>query len=106
MRTLCDNNSLLRATLLPRSSRPRTPGTQTITKKPLESSPVVIIDEASRHIALHAGYVSSDLLYRGSQFRFPAPGYEDIRAFVHKLLGRRQADAVLVQTVERLGIVR
>jgi NAD(P)-dependent dehydrogenase (short-subunit alcohol dehydrogenase family) len=42
---------------------------------------------------LHAGYVSSDLLYRGSQFRFPAPGYEDIRAFVHKLLGRRQADA-------------
>jgi hypothetical protein len=29
---------------------------------------------------LHAGYVSSDLLYRGSQFRFPASQHLNLSA--------------------------
>src|SRR5713226_7940351 len=39
-----------------------------------------------RKVSLYAGYISSDLLYRRSQLRITAPRYEDVRAFVHKLL--------------------
>ena len=49
----------------------------------------------NRHVALYAGYISSDLLYRRSQLRITAPRYEDVRAFVHKLLRRRKADAAI-----------
>ena len=31
-----------------------------------------------RHVSLYAGYISSDLLYRRSQLRIPAPRYEDV----------------------------
>jgi hypothetical protein len=44
---------------------------------------------------LYAGYISFDLLYRRSQLRITAPRYEDVRAFVHKLLRRRKADAAI-----------
>src|SRR5882724_8475570 len=37
----------------------------------------------------------SELLYRRSQFRFTATADEDVRAFVHKLLRRRQTDAAV-----------
>jgi hypothetical protein len=46
-----------------------------------------------RHVALYAGYISSDLLYRRSQLRISASRYEDVRAFVHKLLRCRKANA-------------
>src|SRR5438093_522748 len=43
-----------------------------------------------RHVSWYAGYVSSDVLYRRSQLRTTAPRYEDVCAFVHKLLRRRK----------------
>src|SRR6516165_9737991 len=36
---------------------------------------------------------SPDLLHRRRQLRITAPRYEDVRAFVHKPLRRREADA-------------
>jgi molybdate transport system ATP-binding protein len=48
-----------------------------------------------RHVSLYASYISSDLLYRRSQLRFTAPHYEDVRAFVHKLLCGRKANAAI-----------
>jgi hypothetical protein len=50
---------------------------------------------------LHAGYVSSDLLYRRSQLRLTAARHEDVRALVHKLLRRRRANAAIAARNER-----
>src|SRR5262249_41707906 len=46
-----------------------------------------------RHVSLDAGDIFSELPYRRSQLRFTPAGDEPIRAFVHKLLRRCQADA-------------
>src|SRR5205823_2900418 len=48
-----------------------------------------------RHVSLHAGDIAPDLLDRCSQLWTTAPRDEDIRAFVHKLLRRRQANAAI-----------
>src|SRR5437899_3338752 len=48
-----------------------------------------------RHVSLYAGDISSDLLYRRRQLRITAPRYEDVGAFVHKQLGRREANAAI-----------
>jgi hypothetical protein len=48
-----------------------------------------------RHVSLHAGYVSSDLLDRRGQLSIAASRDEDVRAFLHKLLRRRKADAAI-----------
>ena len=48
-----------------------------------------------RHVALDAGDMAADCLDRRRQLRLPAPRDEDVRAFVHKLLRRRQADAAI-----------
>jgi hypothetical protein len=53
-----------------------------------------------RHVSLYAGYISADLLYRRSQLRLTAPRDEDVRAFVGKLLGRRQAKAAVATSDE------
>src|SRR5712675_2716705 len=53
-----------------------------------------------RHVSLYAGYVSSDFLNRCSQFRLTAPSYEDVRAFFHKLLCRRKANAAIATSNE------
>jgi len=44
---------------------------------------------------LHTGHISSDFLYRRSQLSITAARYEDVRAFVHKLLCRRKANAAI-----------
>jgi hypothetical protein len=54
-----------------------------------------------RHVALDAGDIASDLLYRRRQLRIAAPRDEDVRAFVHELLRRRQADAAIAASDER-----
>src|SRR5262249_33374611 len=46
-----------------------------------------------RHVSWDVGHISSDLLGRRSQLRMTAPRDEDVRAFVHKLLRSRQANA-------------
>src|SRR5712671_419022 len=48
-----------------------------------------------RYVSLYAGDVLPDLLHRRSQFFLTAPRDENVRAFVHKLLRRRQADAAV-----------
>src|SRR5437016_4857294 len=48
-----------------------------------------------RDVSLYAGHTSSDLFYSRSQLRIAAPRYEDVRAFVHKLLRRRKTDAAI-----------
>src|ERR1700687_5608403 len=48
-----------------------------------------------RHVSLDACPISSDFRYRRRQLRVTAPRDEDVRAFVHKLLRRRQADAAI-----------
>src|SRR5260370_41613798 len=48
-----------------------------------------------RHVSLYTGHISSDLLDCRSQLRIAAPRYEDVRAFVHKPLGRRKANAAI-----------
>src|SRR6266849_8722605 len=54
-----------------------------------------------RHVSLYAGYISSDFLYRRGQLRITACRYEDVRAFVHKPLRRRQANAAIAAGNER-----
>jgi hypothetical protein len=44
---------------------------------------------------LYAGYIPSDLLYGRSQLLLTAPRDENIRAFVHKLFGRRKANTAI-----------
>src|SRR6266478_127503 len=53
-----------------------------------------------RHVSLYAGYISSDLLNRRSQLRISTPRDEDVRAFVHKLLCRRKANAAITTSNE------
>src|ERR1700730_8369612 len=53
-----------------------------------------------RHVSLYAGYISSDLFYRRSQFRISASRDEDVRAFVHKLLRRGEANAAIATSNE------
>src|SRR5882757_47181 len=48
-----------------------------------------------RHVSLYAGYISSDLLYRRGQFGITTPRDEDMRAFAHKPLRRRKANAAI-----------
>ena len=47
-----------------------------------------------RHVAVDAGDMAADCLDR-RQLRLPAPRDEDVRASVHNLLRRRQANAAL-----------
>src|SRR5256885_8328555 len=53
-----------------------------------------------RHVSLDAGDISSDLLYRRRQLRITAPCDEDVRAFIHKQLGRREANAAIAASDE------
>src|SRR5262245_23567466 len=46
------------------------------------------------YVSLGTGYIFSNLLYLRSQLRI-TPGYEDIRAFVHKLLRGGKANAAI-----------
>jgi hypothetical protein len=50
---------------------------------------------------LYAGYIPSDLLHRPIQLRLTAPGYKDVRAFVHKLLRGRKANTAIAASNER-----
>src|SRR5207245_10902121 len=54
-----------------------------------------------RRVSLYAGHIYSDLLDRRSQLRITAPRDEDVRAFVHELLRRRQANAAVASSDER-----
>jgi hypothetical protein len=54
-----------------------------------------------RYISLHARDISSDFFYRPSQLRLTAARYEDVRAFVHKLLRRGKANAAIATGNER-----
>src|SRR5258706_6185204 len=48
-----------------------------------------------RYVSRYARDISSDLLHRRGQLRFTPPRDENVHAFVHKLLRRRQADAAV-----------
>src|SRR5439155_13403204 len=54
-----------------------------------------------RHVASYAGHISSDVLDRCRQLRITAPRDEDVGAFVHELLRRRQANAAVATSDER-----
>jgi hypothetical protein len=54
-----------------------------------------------RHVSSDAGYISADLLYRCSQLRLTPSGYEDVCAFVYKLLRRGQTNAAIAASGER-----
>src|SRR5437870_12662227 len=53
-----------------------------------------------RNVSLYAGDISPDLLDRRRQLRIAAPRNEDVRAFVDKLLRRRQANAAIAASNE------
>src|SRR5205823_14163451 len=53
-----------------------------------------------RHISLYAGYISPNLLYCRSQLLLTASRDEHVRAFVHELLRRRQANAAIATSNE------
>src|SRR5258705_4501967 len=53
-----------------------------------------------RHVSFYAGHIPSNLLYRRSQLRFPASCDQHVRAFVDKLLRRREADAAVAASNE------
>ena len=46
-----------------------------------------------RYVSLNTGHISSDFLYRRCQLRITTTGYEDVRAFVHKLASRSQGQS-------------
>jgi hypothetical protein len=48
-----------------------------------------------RHVCLYSGDIFPDFLYRRRQLCIAAPAYVDVRAFVHKLLRRRETDAAI-----------
>src|ERR1700720_4591450 len=48
-----------------------------------------------RHVSLYSGDIFRDFLYRRRQLCIAAPAYVDVRAFVHKLLSRRETDAAI-----------
>jgi hypothetical protein len=54
-----------------------------------------------RHVSLYSGDIFPDFLYRRRQLCIAAPAYVDVRAFVHKLLRRRKADAAIAARNER-----
>src|SRR5258708_38355937 len=54
-----------------------------------------------REFSVYVDSISPDLLDRRSKFRLTTPGYEDIRAFVHKLFGRCKANAGAAASDER-----
>src|SRR5262245_10451688 len=60
---------------------------------PLDLSEETIKIAEVRHVSLYAGHISADLLDRRRQLRMTAPRDEDVRAFVHKLLRSRKANA-------------
>jgi hypothetical protein len=51
---------------------------------------------------LYTGYVSTYVLYRRSQFRFTAPRYENVFAFVYKPLRRCQPDAAIAAVMRAI----
>ena len=53
-----------------------------------------------RHVAPYACHISSDVLDRCRQLRITAPRDEDVGAFVHELLRRRQANAAIATSNE------
>src|SRR5262249_37391982 len=48
-----------------------------------------------RHVSLDAGHIASDLLDRGRRLGLTAPGDEDVGAFLHEPLRRRETDAAV-----------
>src|SRR6266403_2520541 len=48
-----------------------------------------------RHVSLDAGHIASDLLDRRRRLRLAAPGDEDVGAFLHEPLRRRETDAAV-----------
>ena len=48
-----------------------------------------------RHVSLYSGDIFPDFLYRRRQLCIATPAYVDVRAFVHKLLRRRETDAAI-----------
>src|SRR5712691_5975856 len=67
---------------------------------PLDLCEEAIEIAKARDVALYAGDIPSDPLYRRRQLRITAPRYEDVRAFVHKLLRRRKANAAIATSNE------
>src|SRR5438093_4651080 len=53
-----------------------------------------------RYVSLYAGYISPNLLYCRSQLLLTASRDEHVRAFVHELLRRRQANAAIATSNE------
>src|SRR5437773_12063600 len=53
-----------------------------------------------RHVSSYAGDIPPDLLDRRRQLRITAPRDEDVRALVHELLRRRQANAAIATSDE------
>src|SRR5262245_65918353 len=68
---------------------------------PLDLSEETIKIAEVRHVSLYVGHISSDLLDRRRQLRMTAPRDEDVRAFVHKMLGSRKANAAAATRNER-----
>jgi hypothetical protein len=54
-----------------------------------------------RHVSLYGTHIFSDLFYRRSQLLFTTPRYKHVGAFVHKLLGRRKANAAIAASNKR-----
>src|SRR5262249_47474592 len=48
-----------------------------------------------RHVSLDAGHIASDLRDRRRRLGLTAPGDEDVGAFLHELLRRRETDAAV-----------
>src|SRR5207237_7639605 len=83
---------------------PRNPGVRADISD-LALIPVDVGEEAIqiakvRHGSLYGRRISSDLLYRRSQLRITASRDEDVRTFVHKLLGRRKTDPAIAASNE------
>jgi hypothetical protein len=54
-----------------------------------------------RHVSLHAGYISFNLLYRRRQLRRTASRDKNVRAFIYELLRRGKAKAAIATGNER-----
>src|SRR5262245_25572509 len=62
---------------------------------PLDSSEETIKIAEVRHVSLNAFHIASDLLDRGRRLTLTASGDEDIGAFLHELLRRRETNAAV-----------
>src|SRR5262249_3208062 len=62
---------------------------------PLDLSEETIKIAEVRHVSLDAGHIASDLLDRRRRLGLTAPGDEDVGAFLHELLRRRETDAAV-----------